>query len=34
MYCLPICGCNMRTYCNQCEVYRNGVSILHNGMCQ
>ncbi len=33
-YCLPICGCDMRTYCNQCEANRNGVSILGTGMCQ
>ena len=34
MYCLPLCGCDMKTYCNQCEAYGNGVSILNSGMCQ
>ena len=34
MYCLPLCGCDMKTYCNQCEAYANGVSILKSGTCQ
>jgi len=34
MYCLPLCGCDMRTYCNPCEASGNGVSILSNGICQ
>ena len=34
LYCLPLCGCDSKTYCNACEAYGNGVSILHNGPCQ
>lgn len=34
MYCLPLCGCDMKTYCNQCEAYGNGISILSNGECE
>jgi len=34
MYCLPLCGCDMKMYCNQCEAYANGVSILKSGTCQ
>jgi hypothetical protein len=33
-YCLPLCGCDMKTYCNQCEAYANGVSILKSGRCR
>ena len=34
LYCLPLCGCDMKTYCNPCEAYGNGVSILDSGICQ
>lgn len=34
MYCHPLCGCDMKTYCNRCEAYANGVSILKSGTCQ
>ena len=34
LYCLPLCGCDLKTYCNACLAYGNGVSILHNGSCQ
>ena len=36
LYCLypPLCGCDMKTYCNQCEAYSNGVSISNTGGCQ
>lgn len=34
LYCLPLCGCDMKTYCNPCEAYGNGVSISNNGICQ
>jgi hypothetical protein len=34
MYCLPLCGCDMKTYCNQCLAYANGASILKSGACQ
>jgi hypothetical protein len=36
MYCLspPLCGCDMRAYCNQCMAYSNGVSILSTAGCK
>jgi len=34
LYCLPLCGCDLKTYCNACEAYGNGVSILRNSPCQ
>jgi len=36
MYCLspPLCGCDMRAYCNQCIAYSNGVSILSTSGCK
>lgn len=35
MYCFspPLCGCDMRAYCNQCFAYSNGVSILSTAGC-
>ena len=36
MPCTPeasICGCDQRSYCNRCDAYSNGVSIVHTGQC-
>jgi len=30
----PVCGCDSRTYSNECAAYQNGVSILHAGQCK
>ena len=30
----PVCGCNNRTYSNDCERQRSGVSKKHDGACQ
>ena len=28
-----LCGCDGLSYCNRCDAYASGVSILHKGMC-
>jgi hypothetical protein len=30
----PVCGCNNKTYNNNCEAHRAGVSVKHDGKCE
>jgi hypothetical protein len=30
----PVCGCDSKTYSNECAAHQNGVSILHAGACK
>jgi hypothetical protein len=30
----PVCGCNNKTYNNNCEAHRAGVNVKHDGKCE
>ncbi len=32
--CPGVCGCDGKTYCNECEANKNGVKVVSNSPCE
>jgi len=32
--CPQVCGCDDKTYCNECEANRVGIRVVKNGPCK